>query len=48
MKTVLISVLAAFVVGTALLLGTGADPLVAYQAIVSGAFGPDGFADTLA
>nr|WP_225953562.1 ABC transporter permease [Kibdelosporangium phytohabitans] len=31
-----------------MLLATGADPLLAYQAIVSGAFGPDGFADTLA
>lgn len=48
MRTVLVSVLAALVVGTLLLLGTGADPLAAYQAVVTGAFGPDGFADTLA
>ncbi|ONI74783.1 ABC transporter permease [Actinosynnema sp. ALI-1.44] len=48
LKTVGVAVLAALVIGTVLLLATGADPLVAYQSIVSGAFGPDGFADTLA
>ncbi|MCE7010759.1 ABC transporter permease [Kibdelosporangium philippinense] len=48
MKTVLISIGAALILGALLLLATGADPLTAYQAIVSGAFGPDGFADTLA
>jgi ABC-type uncharacterized transport system permease subunit len=39
---------AALVLGGVLLLATGADPLAAYGAILSGAFGPDGFADTLA
>jgi general nucleoside transport system permease protein len=47
-RIILIPFVAALVIGTLLLLGTGADPLVAYGAIVSGAFGPDGFADTLA
>ena len=34
--------------GAVLLAATGANPLEAYQAIVTGAFGPDGIQDTLA
>ncbi|APU14781.1 MULTISPECIES: ABC transporter permease [Actinoalloteichus] len=45
---VLIALGAAFVVATVLLAATGADPLRAYQALVVGAFGPDGFPGTLA
>ncbi|GAB1515842.1 ABC transporter permease [Actinophytocola sp. KF-1] len=48
MKTVGITLLGALVLGAVLLAATGANPLEAYQAIVTGAFGPDGLADTLA
>jgi ABC-type uncharacterized transport system permease subunit len=47
-RIVAIPTMAALVLGALLLLATGADPVVAYGAILSGAFGPDGFADTLA
>jgi simple sugar transport system permease protein len=47
-RIIAIPVVAALVLGALLLLATGADPLAAYGAILSGAFGPDGFADTLA
>jgi simple sugar transport system permease protein len=47
-KTVGITLLGALVLGAVLLAATGANPLEAYQAIVTGAFGPDGVADTLA
>lgn len=46
--TVGLTVLGALVLGAVLLAATGANPLVAYEAIVTGAFGPDGFQDTLA
>lgn len=42
-----IPLVAALLLGALLLLATGVDPLDAYGAILSGAFGPDGFADTL-
>lgn len=48
MRTVAVTLLAALVLGAILLAATGANPLDAYQAIVTGAFGPDGFQDTLA
>lgn len=48
MRTVAITLLAALILGAILLAATGANPLEAYQAIVTGAFGPDGFQDTLA
>ncbi|MBB4909881.1 ABC transporter permease [Actinophytocola algeriensis] len=48
MKTVAVTLLAALALGAILLAATGANPLEAYQAIVTGAFGPDGFQDTLA
>ncbi|MFI7680742.1 ABC transporter permease [Actinophytocola sp. NPDC049390] len=48
MRTVAVTLLAALVLGAVLLAATGANPLEAYQAIVTGAFGPDGLADTLA
>ena len=48
MKTVAITLLAALALGAVLLAATGANPLDAYQAIVTGAFGPDGVRDTLA
>ena len=38
----------ALLLGAVLLAATGANPLDAYQAIVTGAFGPDGIQDTLA
>jgi general nucleoside transport system permease protein len=47
-RTVAVTLLAALVLGAILLAATGANPLDAYQAIVTGAFGPDGFQDTLA
>ena len=47
MKTVGITLLGALVLGAVLLAATGANPLDAYRAIVTGAFGPDGFPDTL-
>jgi ABC-type uncharacterized transport system permease subunit len=47
-RTVAVTLLAALVLGAILLAATGANPLEAYQAIVTGAFGPDGFQDTLA
>ena len=48
MRTVAITLLAALALGAILLAATGANPLEAYQAIVTGAFGQDGFQDTLA
>ena len=48
MKTIAITLLGALVLGAVLLAATGANPLEAYQAIVTGAFGPDGVQDTLA
>lgn len=48
MKTVLITLVGALVLGAVLLAATGANPLEAYRAIVTGAFGPDGIQDTLA
>lgn len=48
MRTVAITLLGALVLGAVLLAATGANPLEAYGAIVTGAFGPDGIADTLA
>jgi simple sugar transport system permease protein len=48
MRTILITLVGALVLGTLLLAATGANPLEAYQAIVTGAFGPDGIQDTLA
>jgi ABC-type uncharacterized transport system permease subunit len=48
MRTVAITLLGALVLGAVLLAATGANPLEAYQAIVTGAFGPDGIQDTLA
>jgi general nucleoside transport system permease protein len=47
-RTAAITVLGALVLGAVLLAATGANPLEAYQAIVTGAFGPDGIQDTLA
>ncbi|MFD6069628.1 MULTISPECIES: ABC transporter permease [Amycolatopsis] len=47
-RLVAVPVAAALVLGALLLLATGTDPLAAYGAIVSGAFGPDGIGDTLA
>jgi ABC-type uncharacterized transport system permease subunit len=47
-KTVLVTLVGALVLGAVLLAATGANPLEAYQAIVTGAFGPDGIQDTLA
>jgi simple sugar transport system permease protein len=47
-KTVGITLLGALVLGAVLLAATGANPLEAYGAIVTGAFGPDGIQDTLA
>ncbi|ONF64109.1 ABC transporter permease [Amycolatopsis keratiniphila] len=47
-RLVAVPVAAALVLGAILLLATGTDPLAAYGAIVSGAFGPDGIGDTLA
>ncbi|MGW5734281.1 MULTISPECIES: ABC transporter permease [Streptomyces] len=41
------SVIAAVLVGALFLVGTGADPLGAYGAVVSGALGPDGIGSTL-
>src|SRR5262245_35702408 len=48
MRTILITLVGALVLGAVLLAATGANPLEAYQAIVTGAFGPDGIQDTLA
>lgn len=48
MRTVLVTLVGALVLGAVLLAATGANPLEAYQAIVTGAFGPDGIQDTLA
>lgn len=48
MRTVAITLLGALVLGAVLLAATGANPLDAYWAIVTGAFGPDGVQDTLA
>ncbi|WP_410654817.1 ABC transporter permease [Amycolatopsis sp. lyj-112] len=48
LRVLAIPVAAALVLGAILLLATGTDPLSAYGAIVSGAFGPDGIGDTLA
>ncbi|MEV6912786.1 ABC transporter permease [Amycolatopsis sp. NPDC051071] len=48
LRVLAIPVAAALVLGAILLLATGTDPLAAYGAIVSGAFGPDGIGDTLA
>ena len=48
MRTVLITLVGALVLGAVLLAATGANPLEAYQALVTGAFGPDGIQDTLA
>lgn len=48
MRTVAVTLLAALVLGALLLAATGANPLAAYQSIVTGAFGPDGIQDTLA
>lgn len=48
MRTVLITLVGALLLGAVLLAATGANPLDAYQAIVTGAFGPDGIQDTLA
>lgn len=48
MRIVAITLLGALVLGAVLLAATGANPLEAYQAIVTGAFGPDGIQDTLA
>ncbi|GAB3724705.1 ABC transporter permease [Amycolatopsis oliviviridis] len=47
-RLIAVPVVAALVLGAILLLATGTDPLAAYGAIVSGAFGPDGIGDTLA
>jgi simple sugar transport system permease protein len=47
-RTVAVTLLAALVLGALLLAATGANPLEAYQSIVTGAFGPDGIQDTLA
>ncbi|MFJ4103731.1 ABC transporter permease [Amycolatopsis japonica] len=47
-RLIAVPVAAALVLGAILLLATGTDPLAAYGAIVSGAFGPDGIGDTLA
>ncbi|KFU77545.1 nucleoside ABC transporter membrane protein [Amycolatopsis lurida] len=47
-RLVAVPVAAALVLGAILLLATGTDPLAAYGAILSGAFGPDGIGDTLA
>jgi general nucleoside transport system permease protein len=47
-RTVVFTVLGALVLGAVLLAATGANPLDAYGAIVTGAFGPDGIQDTLA
>lgn len=48
MRTVGVTLLGALVLGALLLAATGANPLEAYGAIVTGAFGPDGIQDTLA
>ncbi|WP_242579204.1 ABC transporter permease [Amycolatopsis sp. 195334CR] len=45
---VVVALLGAFVLGTLILAGTGADPLSAYSSIITGAFGADGFPGTLA
>ncbi|MBB5857016.1 ABC transporter permease [Amycolatopsis umgeniensis] len=47
-RLIAVPVVAALVLGAILLLATGTDPLAAYGAILSGAFGPDGIGDTLA
>jgi simple sugar transport system permease protein len=47
-RTVAVTLLGALVLGAILLAATGANPLVAYQSIVTGAFGPNGIQDTLA
>jgi ABC-type uncharacterized transport system permease subunit len=47
-RTVAVTLLGALVLGAILLAATGANPLEAYQSIVTGAFGPDGIQDTLA
>lgn len=41
------SVLAGVVIGALFLLGTGADPVTAYQAVLTGALGADGIGSTL-
>lgn len=41
------SVVAAVLVGALFLVGTGADPLGAYESVVSGSLGPDGIGSTL-
>ena len=48
MRTGVVAFLGALVLGAVLLAATGANPVEAYQAIVTGAFGPDGIQDTLA
>ncbi len=48
MRTVLVTLVGALLLGAVLLAATGANPLEAYRAIVTGAFGPDGIQDTLA
>lgn len=48
MRTVAVALLGALVLGAVLLAATGANPIEAYLAIVTGAFGPDGVQDTLA
>jgi simple sugar transport system permease protein len=45
---VLLAVLAALVIGALVLLGSGADPLQAYAAIATGAFGPENWSSTVA
>jgi len=47
-RTVLVTLVGALLLGAVLLAATGANPLEAYRAIVTGAFGPDGIQDTLA
>jgi simple sugar transport system permease protein len=46
-RTPLIALAGALVLGAVLLAVTGANPLVAFQSIVVGSFGPDGILDTL-
>ena len=41
------SVLAGVVIGALFLVGTGADPIAAYGAVISGSLGPDGIGSTL-
>lgn len=48
MRTVAVTLVAALLLGAVLLAATGANPLEAYRAIVTGAFGPDGVQDTFA